>query len=51
MAACQVCFRGILSSFKRVQSEMNTVGVNKHPCLWTDLTNAVLWCQAALQLI
>ncbi len=29
---------------------MNTVGVNKRPCLWTDLMNAVLWCQAALQL-
>lgn len=28
--------------FKRVQSEMNTAGVNERPRLWADLTDAEL---------
>lgn len=41
---------GFFSFCKREQSDMNTVGVNKRPCLRADLMDAVLWCQAALQL-
>lgn len=33
-----------------VNSQVNTVGGCKSPGLWTDLTDAVLWCEAALQL-